>query len=232
MAEFAIAAGVLALLLVCMPVLCRYHELQVASIEAARRVAFEASWHTQGSGAVAVGPIRQALFPDVDDSAQVRADRVQARLDASAEPGLAGQAERALLLPLRAAQLLNGGFDLQAPSLVTAHVEVGLSRPPQLPDPFAQVPIEFDEHYALVGADWASSGPAQVADRAGGLLLSRALPPVRSVVQWSARVLSLLEPALRHLCLGQVDPEKVPADRLAFGVDADAGPPTAWSPPC
>lgn len=232
MAEFAIAASVLAMLLLCMPVLCRWHELQHASIEAARRAAFEGSWRAAGAGGADTEPIRQSLFPDAGDAAQVSADRVQANLALGSEPGLAGQSERALLLPFRVARLLNGGFDLQAPLLYTARVRVALTRPSQLPDPFAQVPIEFNERYALLGGNWASSGPAQVADRAGGLVLSRAVPPLRTMVQWSARMLSVLEPALRQLCLGQVDPERVPADRLGPGVDPDAGWLTRWSPSC
>ena len=232
LAEFAIAAGVLAMLLLAMPVLCRWHELQAASIEAARRTAFERSWRAASGGRVDVAPIRSALFPDVDDAAQVSADRVQVALDADSEPGLAGRAERALLQPFRVMRLLDGGFDVRAPQLDTTQVTVGLTRPAQLPDPLAQVPIEFREHYALVAGDWASSGPAQVADRAGGLVISRAAPPVRTIVQWSARMLSVFEPALRQLCLGQVDPERVPADRLAAGVDRDGGAPTHWVPSC
>jgi len=231
LAEFAIAAGVLAMLLLAMPVLCRWHELQVASIEAARRAAFERSWRV-ASGGVDLAPIRSALFPEVDDVAQVSADRVQAALDSGPEPGLAGRAERALLQPFRVARLINGAFDLRAPQLDTTRLTVGLTQPAQLPDPLAQVPIEFHERYALVGGDWAASGPAQVADRAGGLVISRAAPPVRTVVQWSARLLSVFEPALRQLCLGQVDPERVPADRLGAGIDRDAGAPTPWVPSC
>jgi hypothetical protein len=232
MAEFAVAAGVLATLLLCMPVLCRYHELQVASIEAARRVAFEGSWRESSVGRVDVGSLRHMLFPDTGDSAQVTAERVRAGLDVGSEPGLAGRSTRALLAPLRIAHVLSAGFDLREPELYSANVAVALSRPPQLPDPFAQVPIEFNERYVLLGGDWAASGPAQVAQRAGGLVLSRAAPPLRSVVQWTAQLLSVFEPALRELCLGQVDPERVPVDRLGQGVDPDADPLTRWSTSC
>jgi hypothetical protein len=232
MAEFAVAAGVLATLLLCMPVLCRYHELQVASIEAARRVAFEGSWRESGGGHVDVAPLRNALFPDTGDAAQVTAQRVQAGLDAGSESGLAGRSTRLLLAPFRLARVLNSGFDLHEPVMYTADMAVALSRPAQLPDPFSQTPIEFHERYALLSGDWASSGPSQVADRAGGLALTRAVPPVRTVVRWTARLLSVFEPALRELCLGQIDPEHVPADRLGQGVDPDAGSPTRWSPEC
>ncbi len=232
MAEFAVAAGVLATLLLCMPVLCRYHELQAATIEAARRVAFEGSWRESGGERVAADSLRNSLFPDNGDSTQITAERVRAGLDASADSGLAGRSTRALLAPFRVARALNADFDLREPTMYKASVAVALSRPAQLPDPFAQTPIEFNERYVLLGGDWAGSGPPQVAQRAGGLVLTRAVPPLRSVVQWTVRLLSVFEPALRELCLGQVDPERVPADRLGQGVDADAGSPTRWLPEC
>ena len=44
MAEFAVAVAVLATLLLGMPIIGRYHELQVATIEGARQLAFRDSW--------------------------------------------------------------------------------------------------------------------------------------------------------------------------------------------
>ncbi|MGH8795737.1 MAG: hypothetical protein ACREXI_01665, partial [Caldimonas sp.] len=76
------------------------------------------------------------------------------------------------------------------------------------------------------------SGPPQVASRAGGLLLTSAAAPLRPLLKLSTQLLSVLEPSLRELCLGTVDPERVPDDRLGGGTDADAGPVTRWSPTC
>ncbi|MGH8254367.1 MAG: hypothetical protein ACRES2_10000, partial [Steroidobacteraceae bacterium] len=158
MAEFAVAVGVLVTLLLCMPVLGRYHELQMASIQSARRAAFESSWRASSSGSVDLGRIRGALFPDVGDPAQITAERMSANIATGTEPGLAGSTTRVLLAPFRLARAINGGFDLREPVLYTASMAVAVSRPAQLPDPFAQTPIEFNERYVLPGGDWASSG--------------------------------------------------------------------------
>ncbi len=232
MAEFAVAVGVLVTLLLCMPVLGRYHELQVASIQAARRAAFESSWRPSPSGNAEVGSIHGALFPDVGDSEQITAERLRINVATSGEPGLAGSSTRALLAPFGLARAIGGGFDLREPVLYTASMTVALSRPSQLPDPFAQTPIEFNERYVLLDGDWASSGPGQVESRAGGLVPTRATTPLRPLLKLTTTLLSVLEPSLRELCLGQVDPERVPDDRLGAGTDPDAAPVTRWSPTC
>lgn len=232
MAEFAVAVGVLATLLLCMPVLGRYHELQMASIQSARRAAFESSWRASAGGNVDVGSIRIALFPDNGDSGQVQAESLSADVTTSGEPGTAGRSTRSLLAPFRLARAINGGFDLRAPVLYTASMVVDLSRPPQLPDPFAQTPIQFNERYVIPGGDWASSGPGQVASRAGGLVPTHASAALSPMLKLTTTLLSVLEPSLRELCLGQVDPERVPEDRLGAGTDPDAEPVTRWALRC
>jgi hypothetical protein len=232
MAEFAVAVGVLVTLLLCMPVLGRYHELQMASIQAARRAAFEGSWRASPSGNTDPGSIRNALFPDVGDSAQIIAERLRVHVTTSGEPGVAGSSTRALLAPFGLTRAIGAGFDLHEPVMYTASVTVALSRPPQLPDPFAQTPIEFNERYVLAGGDWASSGPGQVESRAGGLVPTRATTALRPLLKLTTTLLSVLEPSLRELCLGQVDPEHVPGDRLGAGADPDAVPVTRWSLTC
>ena len=102
----------------------------------------------------------------------------------------------------------------------------------RLPDPFAQTPSEFNERYVLPGGDWASSGPSQVESRTAGLVLTRAAAPLQPFLKLTTQLLSVLEPSLRELCLGQVNPERVPDDRLGSGTDPDAGPVTRWSPTC
>jgi hypothetical protein len=232
LAEFAVAVGVLATLLLGMPVICRYHELQVATIEGARRLAFENSWHEARPLSADLEPIRGDLFRVTGDSGQIVASRIDASDRRDPAPGLAGQAARALLAPFRVAALVQPGFDLRAPLMYRGELVVALSRPAQLPEPFDEIPIELREHYALLGNNWASSGPAQVADRAGGLVLTRALRPLHALTAPGTRLLSIVEPAFRDLCLGQVDPERVPSDRLGVGIDHDSGYIGRWASSC
>ena len=232
MAEFAVSVVVLGTLLVGMPVICRYHELQAATIEGARRLAFEGSWHHADLARSGTESIRQELFPQAGDSGQINAARINGDDRQDAAPGPAGAAARVLLAPFRVAAVVQPGFDLQIPLMYRDNLTVALSRPAQLPEPFAEIPIELQEHYALVGGSWASSGPGQVADRAGGLVIARALRPLHALTALGTGLLAILEPAFRALCPGQVDPERVPADRLGAGFDHDSAPTSQWSPSC
>jgi hypothetical protein len=232
LAEFAVSVGVLATLLVGMPVICRYQELQAATIEGARRLAFESAWNEAGPARVGIDAIRRDLFPQTGDSAQVVASRINASDRQDPAPGLAGQAARALLAPFRAVAFVQPGFDLRAPLMYRGALAVVLSRPSQLPGPFDEIPIELQEHYALLGDHWASSGPGQVAGRAGGLVITRALRPLHALTALGTRLLSIVEPAFRDLCPGQVDPERVPADRLGAGIDHDSSDISRWAPSC
>lgn len=232
LAEFAVSVGVLATLLLGMPVICRYHELQVATIESARRLAFESSWHEARPSGADFESIRRDLFPVTGDSGQVVAARIDASDRQDPAPGLAGQAARALLAPFRAAAIVQPGFELRAPLMYRGELVVALSRPAQLPQPFDVIPIELREHYALLGDNWASSGPAQVASRAGGLVITRALHPLHALTALGTGLLSIVEPAFRDFCPGQVDPERVPSDRLGVGIDHDSGYIGQWAPSC
>jgi hypothetical protein len=232
LAEFAVAAGVLAMLLLGMPVICRYHELQVATIEGARRQAFESSWQQAHGARAGSETIRHDLFAQTGDAGQVVAARIDASDRQDPAPGLAGQAVRVLLAPFRAVALVQSGFDLRTPLLYRGDLAVTLSRPTELPQPFDEIPIELREHYALLGDDWASSGPGQVAERAGGLVVTRSLRSLHALTALGTQLLSIIEPAFRDFCPGQVDPERVPSDRLGTGIDHDSGPVSRWSPSC
>jgi hypothetical protein len=232
LAEFAVSVGVLATLLLGMPVICRYHELQVATIEGARRLAFESSWHEARPSGADLESIRRDLFPVTGDAGQVVASRMDASDRQDPPPGLAGQAARALLAPFRAAAIVQPGFDLRAPLMYRGDLVAALSRPAQLPEPFDAIPIELREHYALLGDNWASSGPGQVADRAGALVTTRALRPLHALTGLGTKLLSIVEPAFREFCPGQVDPERVPSDRLGVGIDHGSGYIGQWAPSC
>ncbi|MDE2220574.1 MAG: hypothetical protein KGJ52_09380 [Gammaproteobacteria bacterium] len=232
MVEFAVAAGVLATLLVGMPVICRYHELQAAAIVGARRAAFENSWQPAGTRRGGVGLIRRDLFPTTGDSGQILASHIDASESQEQPRGLAGQAERGLLAPFNAAAFVQPGFDLRAPVLNRSDFAVALSRPNPMPQPFDGISLALQERYALMGEDWASSGPGQVAARSGGLVITRAFSPNSALIGLGTRLLSIVEPAFREFCPGQVDPERVPADRLGQGMDHDSASIGSWSPAC
>ena len=230
LAEFAVAVAVLATLLVGMPVISRYHELQVATIEGARRFAFQASWRQGIAPAPDAEALRAALFPSNAEHDQPVVAALEASLAVSAAPGRAGQAARAWLAPFRLAA--GSGFDLRDHALYRAELAMTASNPAGLPEPFAGVPVELREPYVLLTDEWASSGPDQVARRAGGLIITRTIPVLRPLLSLGKGLLAIVEPAVRQLCPGVVDPERVPADRLKGAAAGEGRSTAAWRPAC
>lgn len=232
MVEFALAVGVLATLLVGMPVICRYHELQVATFQGARRLAFETAWLPPGAARPDTGAIREALFPAVDGSDQPVAERLGSSDALSPTPGPAGQATRVLLAPFKTVARLAPGFDLRDTTLYREQLTVAVSLPAGLPEPFAGIPIELHGSYTVLGDDWASGGPAQVARRAGSLVITHAAQSFHGLTALATGLLAIVEPAFRQFCPGTIDPERVPADRLRVATDHDTRPMTSWAPSC
>jgi len=230
MAEFAVAVTVLATLLLGMPVISRYHELQVATIEGARRLAFQSSWRRGEAPGPDAEALRAALFPSNAEQDQPVAAALNASLGVGAAPGRAGQAARAWLAPFRLAA--SSSFDLRDHALYRAELSMTASSPAGLPEPFADMQVALRERYVLLSDEWASSGPDQVARRAGGLLLGRPVLALRPLLSLGKGLLGLVEPAIREFCPGLVDPEQVPADRLKTDPSGEDRSTTGWSPAC
>jgi hypothetical protein len=230
MAEFAVAAAVLALLLLGMPIIGRYHELQLATIEGARQLAFRASWSPESRSNGRVAALRSALFPPSAQDELPEVGAMDARFEVGAAPGSAGRSARAWLAPFRLAG--SSSFDLRDDALHGADLKVTVASPATLPDPFAGLQIALSSHYELVGDPWASFGPAQVAARTTGLMLTRSAAALRPLLSFGKDLLALIEPAFRDFCPGLVDPEQVPSDRLGAPASVDDSEPTAWRPAC
>jgi len=234
MIEFAVAAAALSMLLLGMPVIARYHALQLASIEGARELAFMSSWRLTGVGVDAAGPqaaaLRARFFPEQPDRDQASAGEMSVQVWRGAPPGMAAEAGRVLLAPFMPLQHLGSAFDLHNTGLQRAQLDVAIVLPAATPAPFADIPIAFQEYYTLLGDGWSSAGPGQVAARAGGLVLTRTMSVVQPIVALGAAALSLIEPAFRHFCPGLVNPEILPSDRL--GPAARPESPTLWRVTC
>lgn len=230
MAEFAVAAGVLALLLLGMPIIGRYHELQLATIEGARQLAYRESWNPASPSTADIAAVRTALFPASAHDGQPQVGSLNSRSTTGAAPGRAGRAAKAWLAPFRVAG--SSRFDLRDHALHDAELKVTVTNPAGLPDPFAGLQLALSSHYELLGDPWASFGPAQVASRTQGLLVSRSVTALRPLLSFGKDLLALVEPAFRDLCPGLVDPEQVPLDRLGPPVRNDDSEPGVWKPEC
>ena len=241
MAEFVVALGVLSILLLGLPALQRYHQLQFAGIGAARELAWLGSADPAGGvGDPAAGQldtVRAQWLPGGADHVDAQlADVASLELGVAAGrlPGVAGDATQALLLPFRPLQALGAGFDLDSNGLRSAQLTLHVHSPDALPAPFNGLALDLTERHSVLANGWGASGVAQAAHRAGGLVPTNVLAPARPLLTVGTLLFSVLEPDFRKLCLGLVDPEVVPADRLAdpLAKGSNGALVTQWVPPC
>ena len=232
LAEFAVAAAVLAMLLLGLPVISRYHDLQVATLQGARRLAFERSWRGESVAAPDAQTLRSDLLPAAASADQPEPAAIRASYGRAAIAPQAAGAERALLAPFRLTARAGAGFDLRAADLQRASLRVAVSRPEGLPQPFDEIPVELSADYALLGDAWMSADPQQAARRAGALTAGPALQPAAGLLALGRGLLSIIEPAFREFCPGTIDPERVPADRLTTDTTSSDAAVTDWRAPC
>lgn len=158
-----------------------------------------------------------------------RPDDVEVRLANQPPPGAGARAMAVAAAGVdRIATLTGGTFDLERRGFYAAEVDVRIAAVPSLAAIRAR-PLSLRERATVLGGDWSSAGPAETAARASALVPTSPLRRVRPVIAPLTWALSLLEPALRELCLAPVDPELVPLDRLGPPGSDDAG---RWVTPC
>jgi len=230
MTEFAVCAGVLCLLLLGTVTISGYQEAQRRTIVAARQAAFEGAWLGERvssqslSRRLAALHFSDAALVDATGSTQT-VDTSSVRLASSvvAVPGQAAIATNALLTPLRAAGgFLGGGFDLDGQGFLTGTISAQINGGNQLPVPFRDLQLRFAQRYALLTDAWNAANPPHVSRRAGGLVPGHALGSISTLWQGLLAPVSVLEPSLRQLCLGLIEPDRVPDDRLDGGPQARA----------
>jgi hypothetical protein len=222
MVEFSIALSSLSLLLLGTVTVAGYQEAQRRTVFAARHAAFDALW--QG-GRTPSQPDQKGLFADhFDDAGLTDATGATRLVDSSGlsvhssnddVPGQAAIATRFLLTPLRVASgFLGISFDLSAQGYERVRVETRIAPQRQLPEPFASLELTLSQSAALVGDGWNAADSAQVRTRSAGLVPTQQLSGLSAIWRVLATPLSVFEPGLNELCLGLIEPEGVPADRL------------------
>jgi len=125
---------------------------------------------------------------------------------------------------LRAASgFLSSGFDLRGDQLVAGEVRAQIAALPGLPSPFDALELEFSAPFALMADGWHAGGPPHVARRAGGLVPTERLSGINELWRPLSVPLAIVEPSLRELCLGLIEPDRIPEDRLGPGRSAAGG---------
>jgi hypothetical protein len=231
--EFAVAVLVLVSLSLGMRLLASYHDIQRQAMLAAREMVFSASWRSSLPPAAAQSAQVKALHLQQpgwrDPTSQVAllagAEDVAAQLSQGPPPGRAAPLLNGVLRPLQSVSDLAGsGFDLSAQRFFHAQVDVQLPALAHLPEPWPQLSLQLKEPAALLTDTWSAAGPQQVARRAAAMVPSHLFAQPLSLVTPLLRVTSLFEPSLRQLCVGLIEPERVPEDRLSINTRHIAQP--------
>lgn len=231
MAEFCVAAAMLALLLLGLPVLARYHDTQFNLIVQSRLTAMLHSWSPQQR--IDAQALRRSGFAPLDDPRRPEVSGLDVTTGSTHAPGTLARVAELALEPVFVVGSLGGsGLNVERAGYVRAALSAEVVAQDQalLPAPFDALNLTLQEHHVLLGDAWNSASPAQVADRTSGLVPTAAFASLRLLLAPVRMVASVVEPSLGQLCLGQIDPEKVPADRLG-GSDDDLTR-TRWTAPC
>lgn len=225
MAEFAVAVAALGMLMLGCITIAGFQETQRRGIAAAREAAFQGIWNAQR---IPVSSLREQLarshFNDTGlanatgTARIVRPADIELAASMTLSPGQGASATTALLRPLRVAGgFLGSGFDIDDGGFQSGLVSARFPETARLPDPFRTLQLGFSQPYALLGDDWSASSSRHVARRAGGLVPTHLLTPLARIWQPLSAPLSLFEPSLRELCMGLIEPDRVPEDRLGPG---------------
>jgi hypothetical protein len=231
MTEFAVAASALALMLLGSLAIAGYQEADRRTVLAARRAAWQESWRPgSASNEAGVESMHRELFMDTGTREPTGREPLvgQGELTVDAarrQPsGIAGGTVELLLSPLRVASgFLGSGFDLTEGGLVAGEVRAHIQPIGHMPAPFDELDLQLKVPFALLGDAWHAGGPSHVRLRASGLVPTGRLDAVNRIWQPLSVPVGILEPSLRELCLGVIEPDRIPEDRLGAGRTPQAG---------
>ena len=226
--EFAAGVAAFGLLAIGTIAIATYQESQRRLIGAARQAAFDLEW--QG-GRPARQPEREALFEshfadrglvvpltgrpllEIPDFVVHHRHQELSGEAAAAQTLLAGTLRTPPGMP-------GSGMDLGNRGLLDVRVGISVRPMAELPPPFRAMAVPMVQPMALLADSWSASDPRQVSDRVSGLVPLSRLRTISTALQPLMAPLSLLEPSLDRLCLGLIEPDAVPEDRLGAGVPA------------
>lgn len=222
MTEFAAGAASLSLLVLGTLTLGTYQEVDRRALIAARESAYRGTWHA-GQPADSASLHRHYLA----DSAVrdpfgrqllVQPDDLRVSATFHEPEGLAGAATALLLTPLRVSSgFLGADFDLHGRNLMHGEVRTHLPARAGLPEPYASLDLELRAPFVLLGDAWNAGSTRHVEQRAGGLVPTGQLAAFAGLWRPLLAPLTLLEPALGQLCLGMIEGDRIPENRLGSG---------------
>lgn len=199
----------------------RFFTGRPAAIRADDREAGTA-WRDANPHWVAWAGTRAPLVARPDDVALATTD--------AAPPGraVAAMAQVATLIAATA-RLTGGTLDLDRRGFHAATVTVNLAPLAPFRELAAQRGLRLTERTSVLGDAWNAGDPGHVAARTAALVPAARLRALRPLFDGLEVALALIEPSFGTLCLGRIDPEVVPLDRLGAPGSSDRG---TWVAPC
>ncbi len=98
------------------------------------------------------------------------------------------------------------------------------------PAPFSQLSLRLTERASILTESWNAGDPAHVVARVKPLVPSARLERLIEPMQVLAAPLELVEPAFAQLCIGRIEPDRIPETRL--GPRASRSRAVVQSGPC
>jgi hypothetical protein len=131
-------------------------------------------------------------------------------------PGTAGQVATRLVDVIDDVSRISGSrFDVNTRAFHEAQVSVKLADLAALPAPLDRMNVTLTERTSLLADSWHAGSRRAVARRSGALVPTRLFQRFTDVLEPLLDVFSVIEPAFDQLCLGHIDPDIVPEDRLS-----------------
>jgi hypothetical protein len=158
------------------------------------------------------------------------ADRIAVYTANGSLGGVPGGTLDSALAATRAVGLLGRGrLDLENAHLLTSTATVQLSPIDTLPAPLDGLDLVLSDRLAVLADPWSAAGPRHVVSRVQSLMPTSGIGRLLDLLTPVQLFVSIFEPEFRNLCVGHVDPEELPPDRI--------GPPTtlprtSWRPAC
>lgn len=202
-------------LFLCTAYLVEFHRTSHTSAVAAREIAL-ASLHAI-DGNVNQDDLR-AIHDLSSPSSGLNGTRLPARLESSDANDVASSVERSADLLLAPVRLIGSG-DFDVPRWQSRRASTGVSMgSTTLIGVPVDLPVELRSQVIFFSGHGASDSVAQVRTRTAALSVAGTLAAAAQPIEAVASIASLIEPALRQLCIGRITPEIVPADRLPASV--------------
>ncbi len=247
MVEFAIIAGVMVMLFLGIWYLGKFHDMQAATIQAARYSVWERtvlppsvadSKIEQQTRARLFGwnrnPLRAADGLNnganwADQSAQWRDHAGSVRLitkpsdvtvatAASALPGkAAGVVSQVFGVITKGLGGISGGEQLNQGGYFRGSVSVKVADIAALPAPLDKLNLRLNESQTLVTDSWDASGPRQAAMRTRSFTPVAVFAQVTDLIEPVTDFLAIIEEDFEYFEPGKICPDIVPADRLGNG---------------